>query len=138
MDINVNITLSASPALLAALASLAGAAVQAAPAQPQEPARPAKKPASKPAEPKPAPAPAPAAQAEEPKPAEQPKDEEPATVSYEVFLKTIIPINQVVGPDKMRELIAEFGGKGTLRTIPEERRQEFIDRAKAMAEGGAA
>ena len=133
MEINVNITLSASPALLAALASLAGAAVQAAPAQPQEPARPAKKPASKPA-----PAQAPAAQTEEPKPAEQPKPEEPATVSYEVFLKTVIPINQVVGPDKMRELIAEFGGKGTLRTVPEERRQEFIDRAKAMAEGGAA
>ena len=133
MEINVNITLSASPALLAALASLAGATVQAAPAQPQEPARPAKKPASKPA-----PAQAPAAQTEEPKPAEQPKPEEPATVSYEVFLKTVIPINQVVGPDKMRELIAEFGGKGTLRTVPEERRQEFIDRAKAMAEGGAA
>lgn len=133
MDINVNITLSASPALLAALASLAGATVQAAPAQPQEPARPAKKPASKPA-----PAQAPAAQTEEPKPAEQPKPEEPATVSYEVFSKTVIPINQVVGPDKMRELIAKFGGKGTLRTIPEERRQEFIDRAKELAEGGAA
>ena len=133
MEINVNITLSASSALLAALASLAGATVQAAPAQPQEPARPAKKLASKPA-----PAQAPAAQTEEPKPAEQPKPEEPATVSYEVFLKTVIPITQVVGPDKMRELIAEFGGKGTLRTVPEERRQEFIDRAKTMAEGGAA
>lgn len=142
MEINVNITLSASPALLAALASLAGAAVQAAPAQPQEPTKPAKKAASKPAEPKPAPAQVEDKKEEpgvEEQPKEEPKREEQKNpMTLMTFCDVVRPFNQVLGPDKMRELIAEFGGERLLKTVPEDRWPEFIDRAKELAEGGAA
>lgn len=141
MEINVNITLSASSALLAALASLAGAAVQAAPAQPQEPAKPARKQTVK-NEPKPAPAQAEDKKEEpgvEEQPKEEPKREEQKNpMTLMTFCDVVRPFNQVVGPDKMRELIAEFGGERLLKTVPKDRWPEFIDRAKELAEGGAA
>lgn len=126
MELTINVMLDASPKLLQLITGLTNAAtpVTVLTTETKEaPAEQVSKQPVAPAGPEPTPAPAPAPVAEE----------KPKEISDADMREVVGPYVQANGADKIIALLKELGVSSNRTTdLPQDKRQEFIDRIKAM------
>lgn len=124
MELTINVMLDASPKLLQFIAGLTNAAtpVTVLTTETKEaPAEQVNKQPVAPAGPEPAPAPAPAAESK------------PKEISDADMREVVGPFVRANGPEKIMALLTELGVTTNRTTdLPQDKRQEFIDRIKAM------
>ena len=124
MELTINVMLDASPKLLQFIAGLTNAAtpVTVLTTETKEaPAEQVNKQPVAPAGPEPAPAPTPVA------------EEKPKEISDADMREVVGPFVQANGADKIIALLKELGVNTNRTTdLPQDKRQEFIDRIKAM------
>lgn len=124
MELTINVMLDASPKLLQFIAGLTNAAtpVTVLTTETKEaPAEQVNKQPVAPAGPEPAPAPTPVA------------EEKPKEISDADMREVVGPFVQANGADKIIALLKELGVNTNRTTdLPQEKRQEFIDKIKAM------
>lgn len=124
MELTINVMLDASPKLLQLIAGLTNAAtpVTVLTTETKEaPAEQVSKQPVAPAGPEPTPAPAPVA------------EEKPKEISDADMREVVGPFVQANGADKIIALLKELGVSTNRTTdLPQDKRQEFIDRIKTM------